>query len=354
VAESPTRVEAFSDGVFAIAITLLILEIKVPHAGEHGLWTGLAALWPSYVAFLLSFFVILIMWVNHHELLRMVHAVDYRFLFANGFVLLTVTFVPFPTAVLAEHLATAEAGQAVAFYCATFVANSLAWNLLWASMVRGGLLRPEIDAATIAGIRKAYLQTPFVYTASTIVAFFVPALGLLINASLWVLYIRLSYRNEARRPVAVGLIALVCAGTLSACKSQRSEDFAAMQSRGQQVMGVDQYSSAHVFEDLTDGGRVVLERDDPADTAAIATIRAHMRDIATAFRAGDFTKPFQVHDQDVPGTDVMRARRNSIGYEVIDRPRGGEVRIRTADPEAIRAIHTFLGFQRTEHHSAGH
>src|SRR5437867_9045135 len=67
--ESPSRVEAFSDGVFAIAITLLILEIRVPH-GEQGLWDELLALWPSYIAFLMSFVVILIMWVNHHELLR--------------------------------------------------------------------------------------------------------------------------------------------------------------------------------------------------------------------------------------------------------------------------------------------
>src|SRR6266536_5037577 len=102
--ESPTRVEAFSDGVFAIAITLLILEIRVPHV-DHGLWAGLVALWPSYVAFLMSFAVILIMWVNHHELLRMVGGVTYPFLFTNGLLLLTVTFVPFPTAVLAAYWA---------------------------------------------------------------------------------------------------------------------------------------------------------------------------------------------------------------------------------------------------------
>jgi uncharacterized membrane protein len=87
--EAPTRLAAFSDGVFAIAITLLILEIKVPHV-EHGLWAGLLALWPSYVAFLMSFVVILIMWVNHHELLRMVERVNYPILFANGLLLLTV------------------------------------------------------------------------------------------------------------------------------------------------------------------------------------------------------------------------------------------------------------------------
>ena len=127
-----------------------------------------------------------------------------------------------------------------------------------------------------------------------------------------------------------------------------------MQTRGAHVMGVDQYTSAHVFEDLPDNGRVGLDRDDPADTAAIVTIRAHMRDIRAAFRAGDFTKPFAVHAQTVPGTAVMRARRAAISYEQIDRPRGGEVRIRTNDPEAVAAIHEFLAFQRREHHASSH
>ncbi len=127
-----------------------------------------------------------------------------------------------------------------------------------------------------------------------------------------------------------------------------------MQTRGAHVMGVDQYTSAHVFEDLPDGGRVVLERDDAADTVAIAAIRSHLRDIETAFRAGDFTKPFEVHAQTVPGTGVMAARRGAISYDEIDRPRGGEVRITSSDSAAIRAIHEFLAFQRAQHHAAGH
>src|SRR6266478_8037148 len=125
-----SRVEAFSDGVFAIALTLLILEIRVPHATpDHTLWAGLVALWPSYVAFVLSFFVVLVMWVNHHELMRLAgRTVSYPFLFANGLLLLSVTFVPFPTAILAQYLATADAKVAVAFYCGSFLVNSLAWN----------------------------------------------------------------------------------------------------------------------------------------------------------------------------------------------------------------------------------
>jgi len=152
------------------------------------------------------------------------------------------------------------------------------------------------------------------------------------------------------------LVGAALAATLAlACKrSGDSPDFSAMQSRGAHVMGVDQYTSAHVFEDLPDGGRVVLERDDPADTAAIAAIRGHMREIAASFRAGDFTKPFQVHAQTVPGTAMMRDRRATISYVPIDRSRGGDVRITSRDSAAVRAIHEFLAFQRQQHHAAGH
>ena len=196
--ESTTRVEAFSDGVFAIAITLLILEIKVPHAGgEEHLWTALAGLWPSYLAFLLSFFVIMVMWVNHHELIRMIEAVDYPFFFSNGLVLLTVTFVPFPTAVLAEHLNTAQAGAAMAFYCATFILNSLAWNLLLYTIRRGNLFKPDCTEEEISRIRKAYSMALPVYLVATVVAFYQPWLGIAINLAVWLLWVRLCYRSEA-------------------------------------------------------------------------------------------------------------------------------------------------------------
>ena len=130
--------------------------------------------------------------------------------------------------------------------------------------------------------------------------------------------------------------------------------FAGVQSRGQVAMGVDQYTSQHVFEDLPDGGRVLLVRQDGTDSAGVAIIRAHMRDIATRFASGDFAIPGFVHDREVPGTRVMAAKKASISYTPIDRPGGGELRIQTADPDAIAAIHEFLAFQRMDHHAAGH
>ena len=119
-------------------------------------------------------------------------------------------------------------------------------------------------------------------------------------------------------------------------------------------MGVDQYTSQHVFEDLPDGGRVVLERDDAGDSVGIATIRAHMREIARRFASGDFALPGVVHDREVPGTDVMAARREGISYTEVDRPKGAELRIVSEDSVAIAAIHQFLAFQRMDHHAAGH
>jgi hypothetical protein len=130
--------------------------------------------------------------------------------------------------------------------------------------------------------------------------------------------------------------------------------YAAVQERGQAVMGVDQYTSQHVFEDLPAGGRIILERDDSADSTAIATIRAHMREIQADFTAGDFSKPFGVHAQQVPGTEVMAAQRALITYEVVDRPRGAALTITTRDSAALAAVHAFLAFQRMDHRAMGH
>jgi hypothetical protein len=165
-------------------------------------------------------------------------------------------------------------------------------------------------------------------------------------------------QNAARALLLVLGIAAACnaAGRGShATDSGRPDSvFAATQARGRSVMGVDQYTAAHVFEDLPDGGRIILDRDSASDTTGITTIRQHMRDVTADFAAGDFTKPFQVHAAVVPGTAVMAARRAVIYYQERDRPRGAEVRIRTTDAAAVAAVHEFLAFQRGAHHAGGH
>jgi hypothetical protein len=122
----------------------------------------------------------------------------------------------------------------------------------------------------------------------------------------------------------------------------------AIQERGKQAMGVDQYTSTHRFDVQSDGGRIELQRD-VDDTAGVAAIRRHLQEIATAFTAGNFSIPEFVHVQNVPGTTVMAAKRDVITYTYRELPRGGEVRIVTKDADAIVAVHEFLAFQQREH-----
>jgi len=118
-------------------------------------------------------------------------------------------------------------------------------------------------------------------------------------------------------------------------------------------MGVDQYTSVHLFDALPDGGRIELQRAED-DSAGVSQIRRHLRSIADAFGAGHFDTPAFVHAREVPGTHVMAAKRAVIAYTVRDLPRGAELRITTHDSAAIAAVHEFMAFQRMDHHAGGH
>ncbi len=137
-----------------------------------------------------------------------------------------------------------------------------------------------------------------------------------------------------------------------AAKTAHDSAYAAMQARGRTAMGVDQYTSTHKFDALADGGRIELQRD-VADSAGVAQIRMHLQEIARAFKAGDFETPAFVHMREVPGTKVMAAKRATITYTYRPLPRGGEVRIVTRDTAAIRAVHEFMAFQRSDHRAGG-
>jgi hypothetical protein len=118
-------------------------------------------------------------------------------------------------------------------------------------------------------------------------------------------------------------------------------------------MGVNQFTSSHIFEPLPDGGRIELQRDTD-DSTGMAQIRGHMQQIAAQFAAGDFHLPGFVHAQSVPGTDVMAAKRETITYTFESLPRGAAVRVHSDDPAAVQAIHEFLAFQRHDHHAPAH
>src|SRR5262245_37396281 len=152
---------------------------------------------------------------------------------------------------------------------------------------------------------------------------------------------------------SIGRSFLVAASALlfvanASAQAKHDSAFHAMQMRGKLVMGVDQYTSTHVFEDQATGGRIVLQRD-REDAERTTVIRAHLKTIAEAFKAGDLTAPALVHMKEVPGARVMAERRAQITYTFRELPRGGEVLIKSSDKLAIAAIHQFLAFQRDEH-----
>src|ERR1700757_3765118 len=134
-----SRVEAFSDGVFAIAITLLILDVRVPNGPAGSLASALIRQWPTYVSFLISFAFIGIMWVNHHRLFNHIRRCDNSLLFFNLLLLLGVTVVPFPTALLAAHLRGEDARAAAAVFNGTYVLIAIFFNVLWRHAVSAGL-----------------------------------------------------------------------------------------------------------------------------------------------------------------------------------------------------------------------
>ncbi|MFZ3560724.1 TMEM175 family protein [Streptomyces sp. BH055] len=169
------RLEAFSDGVFAIAVTLLILEIKVPHV-EHdeSLWRALGEQWPSYAAYVVSFLVIGIIWVNHHQVFGHVARVDRTLMFLNLLVLLIVAALPWPTAMLAEYLRgdDAAAHTAAAVYSLTMVAMSFAFQALWWYLTRSGhLFHPRVDPEGARGTRVRFALGSLGYPATVGLAF---------------------------------------------------------------------------------------------------------------------------------------------------------------------------------------
>jgi uncharacterized membrane protein len=170
------RLEAFSDGIFAIAATLLVLEITVPHLEEPGqLGQALLDLWPSYLAYATSFLTIGIMWVNHHSVIRQLREADHRFLFINLGLLMLIAFVPFPTILLADYAWGGNGEAAALAYGITLTITAVFFNLLWRYAAwNHRLLRHDADPVEVSGISRAYLPGPFMYGGATLVALVSP------------------------------------------------------------------------------------------------------------------------------------------------------------------------------------
>src|SRR5258708_3825924 len=171
------RLGAFCDGVFAIAITLLILEVGVPATeavARVGLWHELASRWPSYGAYALSFFIIGIMWANHHNIFRYIGRSNHLFVMLNIWLLMGAAFLPYPTAVLAAYLRVPDARTAAAvFYGGTLTFPPIPFNPVWRyAPSRGRVLRPDADARLVAWVSRGELFWAGLYATATVVGLF--------------------------------------------------------------------------------------------------------------------------------------------------------------------------------------
>ncbi len=184
------RVEAFSDGVFAIAITLLILEIKVPpHAGDQ-LWNALGTQWPSYFAYVVSFLVIGIMWVNHHTVFSYIARVDRTLLFLNLLLLMGVAALPWPTALLADYLREGDAShQAAVVYSCFMVYHALVFQALWWHLTKTGhLFDRRVDRTAARATRLRFALGSAVYPLTVLLALLSAPLTLAVHGALAVYY----------------------------------------------------------------------------------------------------------------------------------------------------------------------
>jgi uncharacterized membrane protein len=177
------RLEAFSDGVFAIAITLLILEIKVPSSDTAGLGAELARQWPSYLAFFISFAFIGIMWINHHRLFMHIKRTDDTLLLLNLALMFGVCVIPFTTALLAAQLGHPGARTAVVVYNAAYLGIAVFFSLLWryAASRNGHMLAANVDRESTDKIMQQYNYGPLAYAIAIALAWISITASLLIN-----------------------------------------------------------------------------------------------------------------------------------------------------------------------------
>ena len=160
------RLEAFSDGVFAVAITLLVLGIQPPQEllSDKNLLGKLFEQWPTYLAFVASFATIGIMWINHHRLFTHIKRSDNTLLILNLLLLLVIVFIPFPTALVAQYLVHPDQHLAALVYTGTSVILAIVFNLLWRyASYRGRLLGKDADMQAVKAISRQYVFGPLLY-----------------------------------------------------------------------------------------------------------------------------------------------------------------------------------------------
>ena len=197
------RLEAFSDGVFAISITLLVLEIEVPPSGS-ALGPELLSLWPSYLAYAISFVVIGAIWINHHGMFDQIVRADQRVLLFNTLHLMFIAFLPFPTSVLAQAFHDgANERVATAFYGGTLTLIGILVTVMWHYAARQpGLLGENISRDDAKRSGRRFLIGPVGYGVATLIALIVPWLALAIYVGLNVFFLWSRHEHAAARNAA--------------------------------------------------------------------------------------------------------------------------------------------------------
>ncbi|MEV1244377.1 TMEM175 family protein [Nonomuraea sp. NPDC049750] len=180
-AMSTGRLEAFSDGVFAIAITLLVLEIRLPEGWEEDLGGALIGLWPSYLAYVVTFLLVGLVWMNHHRMFHFIYRTDGILLTLNVLLLMDVAFLPFPTHVLAEALRSEHGTQmAAVFYGIVLVIGGIFYNAVWwYSSLGHRHLGAHISPAEARSLRFRWGMGPVLYLVATVIGAF-SAVGALV------------------------------------------------------------------------------------------------------------------------------------------------------------------------------
>src|SRR6266480_987464 len=174
------RLEAFSDGVFAVAITLLVLNIKIPgmdlspsHLPDDTLlWQMLQNEWPMLAAYATSFATIGVMWLNHHRLYLLIKRTNTVLMLLNLLLLLIIVFIPVPTALVAEYLVRPDLHAAALLYSGTNVVMAICYNLLWRyASYHNRLLGKTADTRAVVAISRQYLGGPLLYLIAFGLAF---------------------------------------------------------------------------------------------------------------------------------------------------------------------------------------
>ena len=182
------RLETFSDGVFAIAATLLILDLQLPENGGS-LTHELLRLWPSYGAYAISFITIGIMWINHHAVFEQINRVNRTFLVINIFFLMVIAFIPFPTHVVAENL-HGDARPAAFFYGLTMVLMAAMYGALWFYAAHNDrLIAPYADPRMVTGISRAFRPGIPIYAVATLSALLSAWLAVALFAAIALFYV---------------------------------------------------------------------------------------------------------------------------------------------------------------------